>query len=147
MHKYKLSFDMQLFHPDMGFGAELLDAHPDVQFIMTHTGLPMQKDEGYLQAWRAGLHLLAQRPNCAMKISGFGFIDRQWTTASIRPLVLETIDIFGPDRCMFASNFPVDKMSREYGAYWKAFEEITRGFSEGERTALFSANAERLYRI
>lgn len=147
MRKYALSFDTQLFHPDMGFGAELVGAHPDVQFILTHTGLPMEKGAEYLQAWRTGMKKLAQRPNMAVKISGFGFIDRAWTIESIRPLVLETIDIFGANRCMFATNFPVDKMSRGYGDYWRAFDEITRGFSDADRTALFSANAERFYRI
>ena len=82
-----------------------------------------------------------------MKISGFGFIDRQWTVDSIRPRVLDTIDIFGTDRCMFASNFPVDKMSRGYGAYWSAFDEITASFSDEERARLFHRNAETSYRI
>jgi predicted TIM-barrel fold metal-dependent hydrolase len=147
MRKYDLSFDIQLFHPDMAFGADLIARQPDVQFILTHTGLPMKTDPEYLQAWRTGMKLLAQQPNLAVKISGFGFIDRSWTTESIRPLVLETIDIFGSGRCMFASNFPVDGMSRDYKAFWRAFDEITRGFSEDERTKMFRANAERVYRI
>ena len=90
---------------------------------------------------------LARRPNLSVKISGFGFIDRKWTVESIRPRVLETIEIFGVDRCMFASNFPVDGMSRGYAAYWSAFDEITAGFSDDERTRLFHRNAERSYRI
>lgn len=147
MRKYNLSFDMQLFHPDMAFGAELAGEQPDVQFVLTHTGLPMQKDADYLAAWRTGMRRLATRPNIAVKISGFGFIDRGWTTESIRPLVLETIDIFGADRCMFASNFPVDRMSRDYAAYWRAFGQIIRPFSATEREKLSSGNAERIYRI
>ena len=147
MRKYNLSFDIQLFHPDMAFGAQLVGEQSDVQFILTHTGLPMQTDAVYLDAWRTGMRLLAERPNIAVKISGFGFLDRSWTADSIRPRVLETIDIFGVDRCMFASNFPVDKMSRDYAAYWRAFDEITRSFGAAEREKLFSANAERLYRI
>ena len=147
LRKYKLSFDTQLFHPAMAFGAELVSAHPDVQFILTHIGLPRQQDAPYLEAGRRGMRTLSERPNIAVKISGFGFIDRAWTADSIRPLVLETIDIFGADRCMFASNFPVDKMSRGFAAYWQAFEAVTRSFSDSEREALFSANAERFYRI
>lgn len=147
MRKYNLSFDIQLFHPDMKYGAELVGEQADVQFVLTHTGLPMQKDPDYLAMWRSGMRSLATRPNIAVKISGFGFIDRAWTSDSIRPLVLETIDIFGVDRCMFASNFPVDKMSRDYAAYWQSFDEVTRSFSDTEREQLFSANAERIYRI
>ncbi|MGX7709432.1 amidohydrolase family protein [Methylobacterium sp. Gmos1] len=147
MRKYGLSFDIQLFHPNMAFGAELIGAQPDVQFVLTHTGLPMRNEPDYRDAWRAGLRRLAERPNLAVKISGFGFIDRGWSVESIRPLVLETIDIFGTDRCMFASNFPVDGMSRSYAAYWDAFGRVTRSFSDAEREALFSGTAERVYRV
>jgi len=143
----KLSFDIQLFHPDMDFGAELVGKNPDVQFVLTHTGLPMQNDAAYLEAWRKGMKQLAERPNLAVKISGFGFIDRAWTAESIRPRVLETIDIFGADRCMFASNFPVDGMATRYRKYWSAFEENTRDFSEADRNRLFHGNAERIYRV
>ena len=148
MRKYDLSFDIQLFHPDMAFGAELVGKQADVQFILTHTGLPMERhDADYMESWRRGMRLLAERPNLACKISGFGFLDRAWTEDSIRSLVLETIDIFGTDRCMFASNFPVDGMSTGYKAFWRAFDGITRGFSDSERGAMFRANAERIYRV
>jgi predicted TIM-barrel fold metal-dependent hydrolase len=147
LKKMNLSFDIQLFHPDMAFGADLVGRNPDVQFVLTHTGLPMESSASYLDAWRGGMKLLAERPNLAVKISGFGFIDRNWTTESIRPLVLETIDIFGIDRCMFASNFPVDKMACGYAAFWTAFDTITAGFSMEERARLFHANAEGCYRI
>lgn len=147
LEKLNLSFDIQLFHPDMAFGADLIGRNPNVHFVLTHTGLPMQTSDEYVAAWRDGMKLLAQRPNLAVKISGFGFIDRKWTVDSIRPRVLETIDIFGTDRCMFASNFPVDKMARDYTAYWSAFEDITASFSDSERAKLFHLNAEKSYRI
>jgi predicted TIM-barrel fold metal-dependent hydrolase len=147
LERLNLSFDIQLFHPDMSFGADLIGANPNVKFILTHTGLPMETTPEYLESWRTGMKLLAQRPNLDVKISGFGFLDRQWTTESIRPIVLETIDIFGVDRCMFASNFPVDRMGGEYAAFWSAFDTITGGFSEDERAKLFHGNAERAYRI
>lgn len=147
LEKLNLSFDIQLFHPDMAFGADLIGRNPNVHFVLTHTGLPMQSSDEYVAEWRKGMRLLAQRPNLSVKISGFGFIDRKWTVDSIRPWVVETIDMFGTDRCMFASNFPVDKMSRSYDAYWSAFDEITASFSDTERARLFHINAEKSYRI
>jgi len=93
------------------------------------------------------MRLLAERPNTAVKISGLGMFDRNWTTESIRPLVLEAIDIFGPQRAMFASNFPVDGMMASYGRIWNSFEEITRAFPEAERRALFHDNAVASYRL
>ena len=142
-----LSFDIQLFHQDMGFGAQLIAQNPDVDFILGHSGLPMESSEAYLKEWRKGMKLLAACPNVTVKISGFGFFDRNWTVDSIRPIVLEITDIFGAGRCMFASNFPVDGMSRSYAAYWSAFEAITASFSDAERDGLFRLNAEKVYRI
>ena len=73
--------------------------------------------------------------------------DSNWTTASLKRLVLPAIDCFGPSRCMFASNFPVDKLMRSYAALWQAYDEITASFSAAERSALFHDTAARTYRI
>ena len=82
-----------------------------------------------------------------VKISGLVMMDRQWTPDSLRPFVLQTIDIVGVDRCMFASNFPVDSLFADYTALWEALDAITADFSEEERRKLFRENAERYYRI
>jgi predicted TIM-barrel fold metal-dependent hydrolase len=91
--------------------------------------------------------LLAQCPNIATKISGLGMVDHHWKVESIRPFVLEAIDLFGVERCMFASNFPVDKMFSDYDVLWNAFRTITAGFAAAERAALFHDNAARFYRL
>jgi predicted TIM-barrel fold metal-dependent hydrolase len=90
---------------------------------------------------------LAACPNVAVKISGLGMLDHLWTVESLRPLVLETIDAFGTERSMFASNFPVDRLYRDYATLWRAFEAIVYGASEAEKAALFRGNAERIYRL
>ena len=74
-------------------------------------------------------------------------LDTGWTIESIRPLVLESLEAFGPERAMFASNFPVDKQYTDFVTVWRAFDAITKGFSEGERTGLFRDNARKYYRI
>ena len=73
--------------------------------------------------------------------------DWKWTTQSIRPYVLSAIEIFGVERCMFASNFPVDKLFSSYDKIFNAFREITSDFSEAERRSLFHDNAEKFYRL
>jgi predicted TIM-barrel fold metal-dependent hydrolase len=73
--------------------------------------------------------------------------DWNWTTDSIKPFVLDAIDAFGTKRCMFASNFPVDKLFSTYDDVFNAFKTITRNFSDDERRALFHDNAERVYRL
>jgi predicted TIM-barrel fold metal-dependent hydrolase len=90
---------------------------------------------------------LAECDNVVAKISGLGMVDHAWNEASIRSFVLETIEIFGPDRAMFGSNFPVDRLYGSFDALYGAFEAIVAGFSETEQAKLFHDNARRYYRI
>lgn len=82
-----------------------------------------------------------------VKISGLAMFDHEWTVESLRPYVLQTLDTFGVERAMFASNFPVDRLFGSYGALWRAYADIVSGASESERAALFRTNAEKIYRI
>jgi predicted TIM-barrel fold metal-dependent hydrolase len=147
LRSHGLSFDMQLYAPQMPDGAATARRHPDIQIIINHTGMPLDRDPKGLGAWRSGMRALADCPNVAVKISGLGMVMHDWSVDRIRPFVLETIDIFGTDRCIFASNFPVDRLFSDYATLWSAFDEITAGFSEDERRALFHDNATRLYRL
>jgi predicted TIM-barrel fold metal-dependent hydrolase len=74
-------------------------------------------------------------------------MDPNWTTESIRPLVFETLDAFGIERTMFASNFPVDKLTSDYRTIWKSFSDVTASLASDERAALFRDNARRFYRV
>ncbi len=145
--KYGLSFDLEVFYYQMPNAASLAQGYPDTEFILCHTGLPANRDDAALDGWRRGMQTLATCPNIAVKISGLGMFDRTWSVGSIRPFVLETIDIFGIDRCMFASNFPVDKIMSSYDVLWGAFKEITAAFPESDRLKLFHDNAARCYRL
>lgn len=93
------------------------------------------------------MRTLAAAPNVAVKISGLAMFHQDWTAELIRPFVLDTIEIFAIDRCMLASNFPVDKLHAGYHAIWQAFDEITTDFAPEERRALFHDKAARLYRL
>ncbi|WP_175961836.1 amidohydrolase family protein [Burkholderia pyrrocinia] len=143
-----LSFDLQLYPSQVGAALTLIDAHPDTVFIVNHAGMFVDRDSvhGY-RAWRTGLHGLARRENVMLKLSGLAMFDHRWTTESFRPYVLEGIDAFGAARCMFASNFPIDRLHAGYPALWRAYSEIIAGASDAERHALFVGNAERIYRI
>lgn len=147
LKRFGLSFDAQMFPVQMADFAALARRHGDVSFILCHLGLPMDASPEGRAQWRAGMRKLADLPNMAVKISGFGMFDRRWTTEGIRPLVLETIDIFGVDRAMFGSNYPVDGMMATYARIWDAFLSITANFSEAEHALLFHDNAARFYRL
>ena len=100
----------------------LRELHPQTQFVLNHTGMFVDRDSpaGY-RAWRDGLRTLSLCPNVAVKISGLAMFDHRWTVESLRPYVLETIDTFGIERAMFASNFPVDRLFGRYEALWQAY--------------------------
>jgi len=145
---FNLSFDLQLFAVQMADAAAIIRRHSAVQFILCHAGLPMNvaTSAGW-DRWRAGMRMLADLPNVVVKISGFGMFDRKWTTESIRPIVLETIALFGVERSMFGSNFPVDSMMAGYDRIWDSFKALTASFSESEQHRLYHDNAAKLYRI
>jgi len=148
LRRHGLSFDLQIYPPQMAEAATLARENPETQIVLNHTGMFVDRSEveGW-RTWRDGMRLLAGCPNVAVKISGLGMLDHAWTVESIRPYVLETIDAFGVKRCMFASNFPVDRLYGGYANLWRAFAEVVRGAAEGERIALYRENAERVYRI
>jgi len=146
--RYGLSFDLQLYPSQMEEAAQLARMYPDIQIVLNHAGMFVDRDSpaGY-RAWREGVKTLAACPNVAVKISGLAMFDHHWTVESLRPYVLETLDTFGVERAMFASNFPVDRLFGSYDALWQAYARIVAGASDDERRQLFVANAERIYRI
>jgi len=148
LKRYSMSFDLQLYPSQMKEAAELAQEHPDTQFIVNHAGMFVDRSsvEGF-RAWRDGLRALAACPNVAVKISGLAMFDHQWSIESFRPYVLETIDTFGCERAMFASNFPVDRLFATYGGLWNAYASIVKDLRDTEKEALFKSNAERIYRI
>jgi predicted TIM-barrel fold metal-dependent hydrolase len=146
--RYGLSFDLQIYPSQMREAAELAHRNARTQFVLNHAGMFVDRDSvAGFRAWRDGLRLLSACPNVAAKISGLAMFDHLWTVESLRPYVLETIDAFGTERAMFASNFPVDRLFGTYEALWQAYARIVAGASASERAALFRGNAERIYRI
>lgn len=145
--RYGLSFDLQIYPAQMPAVARLAARHPDIPLILNHAGMPVDKDAAGIEAWRAGLRALAARPNVSVKVSGLAMLDWQWSRESLRPFVLETLDIFGADRVMIASNFPVDRLFGSFASFYGAYDSLLGGASPQERAQLFARNAERIYRI
>jgi predicted TIM-barrel fold metal-dependent hydrolase len=145
LRRFGFSFDLQLYPAQMNEAAALAHAYPDVPIILNHAGMPVDRDEQGLDLWRRGMRELAAAPNVVVKISGLGIVD--WTVESIRPFVLQTIEAFGVSRCMFASDFPVDKLYSDFDTLYAEFRKITQSFSAAERRMLFHDNAARYYRL
>ncbi len=147
LRRYGLSFDLQIFPWQANAAAKLVGDHDDTQFIVNHTLMPFDRSDSGLVLWREGLSLLARRPNAAIKISGLGMAAGGWNGDMSRRLVRETLEIFGPTRCLFGSNFPVDRLMIDYDTPWRVFREAIAELSLDEQRALLSGNAERIYRI
>jgi predicted TIM-barrel fold metal-dependent hydrolase len=142
-----LSFDLQTPWWHLKEARALADDFGDTTVILNHTGLPSDRSSEGLAGWSAALKTLAGAANANIKISGIGIPGRPWTVTDNRPVVLDAIDIFGPQRVMFASNFPVDSLVATFETIFSGFDEITAGFSEIERAAMFRDNARRIYRF
>ena len=142
-----LSFDIQIYKHQMEDAVNLANKYNDVLFILNHTGEPCYQSKEYIESWEQNMTKLAKCENVVAKISGLGMFDPQWTIDSTRIFVEKTIQIFGIERCMFASNFPVDKIFNSFDTYWNSFKEITKNYSENDKKLLFSSNAEKYYRI
>jgi predicted TIM-barrel fold metal-dependent hydrolase len=142
-----LSFDLQVTPDQLEAAAALARHNPDLVLVLNHCGMPRERTEPARDQWRRGLRLLAEYPNVCAKISGLGMFDHAWTAASIRPYVEDMFDAFGVGRCMFGSNFPVDKLYGSYAALVGAMELLTSTLGSGEQRAFFHDNAARVYRL
>jgi predicted TIM-barrel fold metal-dependent hydrolase len=126
---------------------DLAGAFPDTMICVDHCAIPEARDDDYLKRWSAAMRALAKADNVVMKISGLGMMDRLWTIESLRPWVLGSIEAFGVDRVVFGTNWPVDRMFSSYPDLVNAYAKIISGFTGDEQLAMFSRNAEKLFRI
>ena len=161
-----LSFDAWLYHSQLSELMELAQAFPQTTIVLNHAGGAngvgpyAGRREAVLAEWGASMRALARCPNVFVKLGGFGmrlygfdFAARerppssQDLAAAWRPYVELCIEAFGADRCMFESNFPVDKGSTSYGVLWNAFKRLAADVSAHDKRALFSGTAARVYRL
>jgi predicted TIM-barrel fold metal-dependent hydrolase len=147
LDRYGLSFDLQTPWWHLAEAADLAADFPGTQIILNHTGLPSDRSEAGLAGWREAMAAFAARPNVAVKISGLGQPGRPWTVEANRGVVLDTIEMFDTERCMFASNFPVDGLVAGLDTIFRGFKEIVAGFSRADQARLWCDNALKVYRI
>jgi L-fuconolactonase len=166
LEKYNLSFDVWMYFHQMRELADLARAFPNTPMILNHIGGPILtgpyigKDEEVWAEWRGGIKTLAEYSNVVVKLGGIGMPiygfgwdkhavppDSVEIAEAMSPYLLYCIEHFGVDRCMFESNFPVDKVSYSYNVIWNAFKRVAKGFSQDEKTALFHDTAVRAYRL
>ena len=161
------SFDAWLLHPQLTELAALAAAVPELTIVLNHLGGPLgtgpyrhDRDQARTD-WKASMRLVAANPNVVLKVGGIGmdmYFGTGWATLAVPPGSEEVaahwnddvrfcIDLFGPDRCMFESNFPVDRQAMPYPVLWNALQIMAAAYTDAEQDDLFSGNATRAYRL
>ena len=144
---YGLAFDLQVFAGQMAGAAELAAACPDVTFVLQHAGMPEDLSPEGRAGWRAGMERLATCPNVVSKLSAFGTFIHRNDPAHIGGILRDTVGMFGADRCLFGSNFPIEKLWTGYGALLDAFLVAASDLDDEARGAIFEKTAARVYRL
>lgn len=163
--KLGLTYDCWMYHPQIREMADLASAFPDTVMVLDHVGGPLgfgpyEDHKATFTNWKAAMAELAKRPNVNIKLGGLGMPlglyefykqpappSSETLAKAYRPWIETCIELFGAERCMFESNFPVDKITSGFGVLWNAFKRLAAGASAAEKTALFSGTASRVYRL
>ena len=140
-----LSFDMQIYPLQMTAAVKVVQAFPAVRFIVDHMGLPIETERP--RAWEEGIRRLADHPNVAIKLSGFSHLLSAWNRETARPLVETVMSAFGPERCLFGSNYPVERPFVEFRALVEDIALILADQPERTVERMFCRNAVEWYRL
>jgi predicted TIM-barrel fold metal-dependent hydrolase len=147
LEKYQLSWDLRVPSWHLHEAAEVASAFPAIRIILNHTGLPWDRSEEGLALWRANMEAVARAPNVVLKVSEFGLRDEPWQYDMNRRVVRDAISIFGIDRCMFASNFPVARLRIDFDTLVRSVRGMLEDYCAEDRNAFFTANAIKYYRL
>lgn len=147
LERHGMSFDLQIFPHQLADSVVLAKRFPGVPLIVEHCAFPIDRDLDGMAHWRDGLQRLAELPNTVVKLSALVIVDHRWTKASLEPIIREAVEIFGPDRTMFASNFPIDRVYIGYRDWVDAVGYALGDLNEAERDAIFYSTALRTYRL
>lgn len=144
---HDLSFDVQIYPHQIAQVVDLARRHPSLRLIVDHCGMPIFNDAESMGLWRAGLAVLAGQSNVSMKLSGMGMLLTEWNDEVVRSTLDAVVSAFGPNRCLFGSNFPVDKLRIGFddlvGSYLAALDFL----SASELQDVFSGTARETYRM
>jgi len=147
LERHGLSFDLRVPYWHLAEAAAVAALFPNIPIALNHTGFPWDRSAEGLKAWRAAMEVIARRSNVHLKISEFGLRDQPWNYDSNRAIVRDALAIFGTERCMFATNFPVAGLRVNYDSLVRAVARMVSDLPAADRDGLFWRNAARFYRI
>ncbi|MCE7029667.1 amidohydrolase family protein [Jiella avicenniae] len=140
-------FELQVFSGQAENAAKLVRDFPDIPFVLVHAGMLEGDTPDVVERWKTGLKRLAENDNLAVKFSGQGTFNQKVDRTFIGLVVDECLATFGSERCMFGSNFPVEKLWTDYASIFEAYQDALSAYSDDDRRNVFGATAERVYRI
>ena len=144
---YGWLFELQVFPGQMADAARLAADFPDIPFVLIHAGMLTADDPETVAGWREGMERLAEQPNVNVKLSGLGTYIHRVDPTFISFVVSETVGMFGAERCVFGSNFPIEKLWTDFPTLWAAYQEALVPYSAAERDEILRGTATRLYRL
>ncbi|OQP86587.1 hydrolase [Rhizobium rhizosphaerae] len=142
-----LVFDLMLYPWQMDEARDLVRAFPETLFVLNHAGSPADRTQEGMALWRRGLEALGAEPNVRLKISDLVAYDHAWSFDSLAPVISHCLDCFGPERCMFASDFPVAGLHASFDALYEVFRRAAALLSHDEQRSLFFTTANDTYRL
>ena len=147
VEKRGLVFELQVFASQMEDAARLAADFPGVTFVLLHAGMLEDRSKEGWQRWRAGMRRLAAQPNVCTKLSGLGTFEHQCSAELWKPVVEETLAMFGAGRCLYGSNYPIESLWTSYGNIVAVMRECLAGVDAHARRAVFHDNAMRVYHL
>ncbi len=149
LQKYDLIFELLCYYNQYEDAAKIINKYQYIKFIINHTLWPEGINKSNFEIWQKGIDKLSSFPNTYIKFSAFGELFPNWTKNIIKPFIDYSFNKFGVERCLFGSNFPVDKFisSSSYLNYWKSYYEIMNELTSEELNKIFYQNAEKVYCI
>ena len=142
-----LVFELQIFSAQMADGAAFAKAFPDVPMVLAHCGMPENLTPEGWQAWREGMERLAAVPSVSVKLSGLGTFIHRVDPGPYRAHGARDCRLFGPERCLWGSNFPIEKLWTDYASLIGAYRKALAYLSEADQAQIFAGTARRLYRL
>jgi predicted TIM-barrel fold metal-dependent hydrolase len=146
---HSLSFDFHVYPSQMVDAAKVARQYPDSILILDHCGLPVDGQKDFT-SWKEGIKHMAEQSNVICKLSGLVMFNHAWSKEVFAPYILECLRVFTPKRCMFGSNFPVDRLNITYEELVNVYRDIAEndaGLSKDELNLIFKENAIKTYRL
>jgi predicted TIM-barrel fold metal-dependent hydrolase len=147
LEKYGLSFELQVFAGQVKYAVELIKAFPNMPMILLHSGMLTDRSPLMIEQWRAALTAMAAFPNVHVKLSGLGMFSLGLTYPQARQVIRDSIQIFGIERTIYGSNFPLEKLHASYADFIALYRKVMSEYSEADQRKVFYDNAVKFYRL